>query len=105
MHHLTLAEKSLLIGDEITDLLLAYAAAVSGAGSGDHVTVHGIGVDGEQVAAQILLNSGTTLIAESSTSSLPEPDNDDLAVHLRDRLRFYGLLPLEGPPPAMGLGA
>lgn len=93
MHHLTMAEKSLLIGDEVADLLLAYAAVVAGTGTGDHITVHGIGTDGEQVAAQVLLNSGTTLVAESSTSLLPEPDNDEVTLYLRARLRFYGLLP------------
>lgn len=92
MHHLTLAEKSLLIGDEVADLLLSYAAVVASASTGDHITVRALGADGETVAAQILLNSGTTLVAESSESTLPEPDNTDLVLYLRDRLRFYGLL-------------
>ena len=100
---MTMAEKSLLIGDEVADLLVAYAAAVAGANAGDHVTVHGIGVDGQQVAAQLLLNSGTTLIAESSTSKLPEPDDDELVSYLRERLRFYGLLPSDAAAdPAAG---
>lgn len=99
MHHLTLAQKSLLIGDELADLLVAYSAVIAGAGQGAHVTVRAIGLDGEEVAAQLLLNSGTVLVAESSTSQLPEPDNTELVLHLRDRLQYFGLLPSDGAWP------
>lgn len=102
MHHLTLAQKSLLIGDEVADLLLAYAALVAERGGGDHVTVRAIGIDGEEVSAQVLLNSGTTLVAESTTSHFPEPDNEELIVYIRARLDFFGLLPGEGPPTDIG---
>lgn len=99
MQHLTMTDKSLLIGDEVADLLAAYAAVTASAGQGDHVTVLALGVDGEEVAAQILLNSGTTLLVESSHSRLPEPDDDALVLHLRDRLRYYGALPADSQPP------
>lgn len=98
MQHLTLADKSLLIGDEVADLLVAYAAVIATANAGDHITVNAFGVDGAQVAAQILLNSGTTLMAESTISELPEPDNAEAIDYLRDRLQFYGQLPIGEPP-------
>ena len=88
--HLTMADKSLLVGTEAADLLTQYAALIARIGSGDAVTLRAVGVDGEEVEATFVLNSGTVLIAESSRSALPEPDNSSAVEYLRDRLASYG---------------
>jgi hypothetical protein len=86
MKHITYAEKSLLVGDEAADVLLEYAAALGKADSADTVTLLGYGADGDDVAATFLLNSGTVIMAESTTSSIPDPDNDDAIAAMRERL-------------------
>lgn len=86
-----MAEKSLLIGDEVASLLVQYAVLVAKSGSADAVQLHAVGVDGEEVIATLLLNGGTVLIAESTGSSLPEPDNGALADYLRSKLDGFSV--------------
>jgi hypothetical protein len=85
-----MADKSLLVGNEAADLLTQYAALVARIASGDAVTLRAIGADGGEVEATFVLNSGTVLIAESTDSRVPEPDNSDAEAYLRDRLASYG---------------
>jgi hypothetical protein len=90
MKHLTMADKSLLVGTEAADLLLEYAALIAQIGRGDSVVLRAIGVDGEPVEVTFLLNSGTVLLAESSRSDVPEPDNREAVEYMRGRLESYG---------------
>jgi hypothetical protein len=85
-----MADKSLLIGDDAADLLLAYAALIAQIGRGDQVSLHAIGADGDEVTVGFLLNSGTVLLIESSTgSTLPEPDNSDAIEYMSTQLDRY----------------
>jgi hypothetical protein len=86
MKHVTFADKSLLVGDAAADALLRYAAALSGAGAADAVDVNAISSDGDAVVATFLLNAGSPLMAETTTSSLPEPDNDDVVRYMHERI-------------------
>jgi hypothetical protein len=43
------------------------------------------------VTVGFLLNGGTVLLVESSTSTLPEPDNGEAVAYLRGRLAGYGV--------------
>jgi hypothetical protein len=90
MKHLSMADKSLLVGDEAADTLLEYAALLARLSSGDSLRLRAIGADGDEVTATLLLNSGTVLIAETSTSSLPEPDNGAAVSYMRGRIDSYG---------------
>ena len=84
--HVTIAEKSLLIGDDAADTLVRYAAVLGSTSSADSVSIRSIGVDGEEVEATFLLNSGTVMMVESTTSSLPEPDNTDALHYMGDQI-------------------
>jgi hypothetical protein len=75
MKHVTTADKSLLIGDEAAEMLVSYAALLGQHNSADDVTLSAYGSDGDPVEVTFLLNSGTTLVIESSESEVPEPDN------------------------------
>ncbi len=85
-----MADKSLLVGNEAADLLMQYAALLAQISRGDAINVSAIGVDGELVEVTFLLNSGTVLLAESSTSGLPEPDNAAVITYMRGQLDSYG---------------
>ena len=85
MKHVTYAQKSLLLGDDIADELLAYAAQLADSGSADNVEVHGVGVDGEEVIATFVLGNGIDLMAETTRSELPEPDNSTALAYIRER--------------------
>jgi hypothetical protein len=89
--HVTMADKSLLIGDDTADLLVRYAALLGKTGSADSVSLRAISGDGDEVVAQLLLNSGTVLMAETNHSALPEPNNRDVDEYLKERLAAYSL--------------
>ncbi len=89
MKHITMADKSLLIGDDAADTLVEYAAFIARMSSGDSVTLHALGADGELVTATFLLNSGTVMITESTFSNLPEPENAREVAYMRSRLEAY----------------
>jgi hypothetical protein len=86
MKHVTVSEKSLLMGDDVADVLLEYAKVLADAGRADRVTVRVIGPDGNEVDIDLLLDSGTTIVAESTNSTANTPDNRDNIADLRQRL-------------------
>lgn len=86
MKHVTYAEKSLLIGDEAADTLARYSALLAKHHSGDTVTLAAFGADGQDVDATFVLDQGTNLMAESSHSSIPEPDNAEAVREMREKI-------------------
>lgn len=106
MKHLTYAQKSLLVGDELADALLEYAAMVAASGGADNVEIRGYGVDGEEVVGTLMIGNGIDLMAESTTSPLPEPDNAAALEYLRSRgaaiEKDNHHQPVPGDPSAFG---
>jgi hypothetical protein len=83
MKHVTYAQKSLLVGDAMADVLLEYAAQLACDGHAAAVDVRAISGDGDEVMATFLVGSGAPLMAETSTTTLPEPDNAELVDRLQ----------------------
>jgi hypothetical protein len=77
MKHITFGDKSLLVGDAAADALLKYAAFLASEARGDTVEIHAISSDGDEVTASFLLGPGVTLMAETSNTPMPEPDNTE----------------------------
>ena len=96
MKHLTYADKSLLMGDEAADILIEYAAALARRGDADSVYVNAVGEDGDEVVATLLLDAGAPIMAETSHTSLPEPDNSQIIGYIRERLGRF-----RSPPAAL----
>lgn len=86
MKHVTYAEKSLLVGDEAADTITEYTALLARHGSADRVTLKAFGVDGNDVEATFVLNQGTVLMAESTNSSIAEPDNTEAVRDMREKI-------------------
>lgn len=80
------AEKSLLMGDEVADLLLAYAQALAENSAADTVTVRAISPDGNTVDAAFLLNGASVMMTESTNSEVEAPANEEAVKYLRDRI-------------------
>jgi hypothetical protein len=100
MKHVTYAQKSLLFGDEAADLLLEYAATLADSNSADTVQIRAFGVDGDEVLATFLLSDGIDLMAESTHSPLPEPDNAEAIEHMRARMAAAANHTSESKPTA-----
>ncbi|MCP2031321.1 hypothetical protein L1277_001412 [Okibacterium sp. HSC-33S16] len=94
MKHITFADKTLLSGDQVADLLLEYASLLAGKGDADTVTIHAIGPDGNEVDATILLDAGAPLMAETTNSTMPEPDNAEAVSYMQEKMML-----LSSPPP------
>ena len=75
MKHLLFADKTILVSDDAADALVAYAVALAANDGADTVEYTGIGADGATVQVSFLVNSGASLVSESTHSDLPEPDN------------------------------
>jgi hypothetical protein len=84
--HVTVADKSLLAGDVAVDLLIEYATLLAQQNSADSIDLRAIGSDGDEVIATFLLNGGVTIIAETTTSTAPEPDNVKAEEYMHTRV-------------------
>jgi hypothetical protein len=101
MKHITFGDKSLLIGDEIADALLHYAAFLATEARGDTVEIHAISSDGDEVTASFLLGPGVTMMAETTHTQLPEPDNSEAMEYIKQAQTRSIVTPavaLEGDP-------
>ena len=86
MRHLTYGDKQMLIGDEVAAVLLEYAAQVARVGGGDSMTLRAIDTDGNDVEVTLLLDAGATLMSQTATTSVEEPDNREAVAYMRQRL-------------------
>jgi hypothetical protein len=86
MKHITYAEKSILVGDEAADVLLEYAAALTTAGRGDKVDIAAHSADGDEIIASLVLGDGVSVMAETTTSTAPEPDNARAVSYMREQM-------------------
>jgi hypothetical protein len=89
MKHITFADKNFLMGDSAADAVLEYASMLGQARSADTIEINAIGADGDEVRATMFLSAGVPLVAETTTSTLPEPDNSDAVAYIYDRLRLH----------------
>ncbi|PPF13101.1 hypothetical protein C5C36_09560 [Rathayibacter sp. AY1G1] len=96
MKHLLFANKTILVGDDAADALVEYGVALAASSTADRVEYTGIGADGGTVQAVFLLNAGAALVAETTPSDLPEPDNTAEVARIRERTRaLTGVFPVQ----------
>ncbi|MBW9119551.1 hypothetical protein JNB63_05540 [Microbacterium trichothecenolyticum] len=95
MKHVTYADKALFLDDESADWLMEYARALGVAGMTDSISLHAIGLDGNEVDVTFLLNSNTELITQTTQNSLSAPRNDEVVGYMQEQTRL-----IMSPPPA-----
>ena len=94
MKHITYGDKTTFLTDDTADALLEYASALADNGRADTVELQGVGPDGNEVTITFLLDSGATLMSESTNSSMTPPENRDAISYMRERT-----MQLSSPPP------
>ena len=92
--HVTYAGKSMFTGDAAANALVEYAAALAHARDADSVRVRIVGPDGNEAEAHFLLDTGAPLMAESTNSNFPMPENAEVVEYMRRKTRQ-----LMNPPP------
>jgi hypothetical protein len=89
MKHLTFADKNFLVGDNLADAIIEYATALGERHTADSIDINAIGADGDEVSATLFLSTGVPLVAETTTSTLPEPNNDETVAYIEARLALF----------------
>jgi hypothetical protein len=86
MKHVMVAEKSLLAGDEVVDLLIEYGALLGQENTADSIELRAIGADGDEVIVTFLMNEGVSIVAETSSTTITEPDNRKAEEYLHSQI-------------------
>jgi hypothetical protein len=86
MKHVKFAEKSLLMDDQSADCLLEYAKTLADYSRTDTVALRAISPDGNTVEAEFLLNDSSTMLIESTNSTMTAPDNSEAVGYMRARI-------------------
>jgi hypothetical protein len=103
MKQLMYGNMSVLVGDDIAEVLLEYAAQVARSEEGDSVDARSVGADGKEVMVTFSMGEGVpvteTVAVETSTTQLPEPDNTDLEVRLHSEIARRRPAWMDAPDP------
>jgi hypothetical protein len=86
MKRITFADRTVLVTDETSDTLVEYAALLGASHTADTVRIRAIGLDGDDVTVDLVLNAATNMIAESTHSSTEPPPNTEAIAYMRERL-------------------
>lgn len=98
MKFITYSERSVMVGDEVADLLMTYAKLLARTNSADTVDLTTITPNGVEVTATLLVGPATIMMAESSNSTLPEPENSVAVEYLTAQIDL-----IENPPGPLQL--
>jgi hypothetical protein len=97
MKHLTYADQSFLIGDEAADTLIRFSALLAEKDHADAVSLQALGNDGDAIVVSLVLGSGTNLMAATTSSTLPEPDNKEALDYMNEKTRLLTSTPHAQP--------
>jgi hypothetical protein len=86
MKHISFANKSLLVGDELAYVLLEYRTLLAERAEADIVEVRVLDSDGIIASETVPLEAAVPLRMESASVSFCEPDNADALAYLRRRI-------------------
>ncbi|WP_411699077.1 hypothetical protein [Conyzicola sp.] len=88
MKLVTYSDKSVLLGDEAADYLVRFAAFIADKGRAEAISLNVIASDGELIVTSFVLGTGIGLMAESTASALPEPDNRECIDYMNDKMEL-----------------
>jgi hypothetical protein len=97
MKHLTYADQSFLIGDDAADTLIRFSALLAETDHADAVSLHALGNDGDAMVVSLVLGTGTNLMAATTSSTLPEPDNTAGLDYMNEKIRALTSTPFAQP--------
>lgn len=86
MKRVTFSNRTLLMGDDAADALVEYSALIARRDSADIVALRAVGADAEEIDATFMLGSGTILMAQSTHSTMEEPENSEAVIKLRQKI-------------------
>ena len=93
MMHLQFGAKSLFVGDEAADVLIAYAAHVAQLQIGDRADLRGYSSEGNRITTTFLLNAGTNLVGETTNLPFDEVENEEAIAYMRGKIQELEITP------------
>ena len=97
MKLVTYSDKSVLLGDEAADYLVRFAAFIADKGRAEAISLNVIASDGELIVTSFVLGAGISLMAESTLSPLPEPENGAGVEYMNEKMEML-TAPLRAVP-------
>lgn len=95
MKELVFGGRGVLVGDTAADTVVEYAAVLARAATADTIELRALGERGQPLRVYYMLNSTVAIMAQSSSSSAPEPDNVEIVHYMRDAMKRLDPDPLE----------
>jgi hypothetical protein len=99
MKRIIYGETSWLIGDDAADTVLQFAVELAQRDSAAAIDLTVLDAAGAEQTVRFLIGPATMMMAESTGSSFPEPDNTAALDGMRDQLDL-----MAHPPNAAGAG-
>lgn len=99
MKHISFANKSMLVGDELAYVLLEYWALLVECGEADLVEVRVLDSDGTVSSETVTLEAAVPMRIRSASLPFGEPDNADALAYLRRRIWSMTSPPWALPQP------
>lgn len=79
-------DTSLLLGDDMADLLLEYSVLLARSGSADSTSVNALDVNGAELHLHILIGPATMMTASEAESEFAAPDNTAALSEVREKI-------------------
>jgi hypothetical protein len=85
----TYADSSQIIGDELAEVMLEYAAALASSQAAEPLTFRAVGAHGHEEDASFLLGPASQIALEEAEAGT-EPDNSAVVAFMRRRIAELG---------------
>ena len=91
MKRLSYLDVHVFVGDDFADAVLDFAAALARTQAAETLHFHAVDEDGEPSTVGFLLGPASSLVIQSTTLVLPEPDNTEAFEFLRGRMSDHAV--------------
>ena len=90
MKHIHYDATTILVGDDVADAVIEYAAALSGGDRADTVEVPAVAPDGTMTTTKILIGPASELVVEDAEDDVLEVDDTQFVARLRSAAKTFG---------------
>lgn len=86
MQRITCSAVSVLAGDDVANVLVDYALVLVRADDADIVSITGYDPAGKETTVKFLLSTGVPVASSTAVTDLPEPDNANVLMYMREQM-------------------
>lgn len=90
MKHIRYDSTTILVGDDVADAVIEYAAALAGGDRADTVEVPAVAEDGTMTTTKVLIGPSSEIVIEDADEDELELDDGDFVARLRAAAKTFG---------------